>query len=318
MLHYLAKHLGDRFWGSGTSLSRALGEFVGTSTNGALSLPLLYVALGYNVPNLLASIAPSNTVVWIRVVENGHLDMSPSTGWERDYSPNNPRCFNKGGQDGGVMRACRDWVDKVILAVQLLVCITDFQPLFTEVQLRFYVHQFLHDLHDASLGIFHQLLQGILEIAQAPVAVNFPEVLRVVYLGERHVNGKLPVAPIPQMPPLDRAHGGMSGDPLIDEDGARPSFGTDTSTPLYMSIIGGVLDVGGHNEPFLGPVGLVGTVFWVPDIDAVVKGMVGDVINEPWRRGEGLIFFIGLFWVIVVDLGVLVVVVLSHGQRATS
>ena len=104
MLHYFAKHLGDRFWGSSASLNRALGGFVGTSTIGAFPIPLLHVALRYNVPNLLASVAPGDTAVQVRVVENGHFGGSPSTGRERDYSPNNPRCFNKGGLDGGVTR----------------------------------------------------------------------------------------------------------------------------------------------------------------------------------------------------------------------
>ena len=110
----------------------------------------------------------------------------------------------------------------------------------------------------------------------------------------------------------------MSGDPPVDEDRARPSFSTDTSTPFYMSIVGRVLDVGGDNEPFLGPVGLVGAVLRVPNVDAVIEGMVGDVINETWRWSEGLVFFVGLFWVFIIDLRVLVVVVFSHGQRATA
>ena len=90
---------------------------MGTSTIGALSVLLLLVALGYNVPCLLAPIAPGNMAVRVRVVEDGHLDWSPSTRWEWDYSSNDPRCFNKGGSDWGVARAYRDWVDKVVMAV---------------------------------------------------------------------------------------------------------------------------------------------------------------------------------------------------------
>ena len=77
---------------------------MGTSTNGAFSIPLLHVALRYNVPNLLASVAPSDTVVRIRVVENGHFNGSPSTGQEWNYGPDNPRCFDKGGLDRGVTK----------------------------------------------------------------------------------------------------------------------------------------------------------------------------------------------------------------------
>ena len=65
-----------------------------------------------------------------------------------------------------------------------------------------------------------------------------------------------------------------------------------------MGIVGGVLNVGGHNEPFLGPVRLVGTILGVPDIDAVVEGMVGDVVNETWWRDQVLVFFVVL-WVFI-------------------
>ena len=172
------------------------------------------------MPNLLASIAPGNATVWVCVVENGHFNGSPSTGWEWDYSPNNPRCFNKGGLDGGVTRAYGDWVDKAVLAVQFFIRVTDLQPLFTEVQLSLYVHQLLHDLHDPSLGILHQPLQGILEVAQASKAVNFPMVLGVVNLGKRHVDGKFLLVPVPQMPPFGRGHGGMSGNSPVYLDRA--------------------------------------------------------------------------------------------------
>ena len=81
-----------------------------------------------------------------------------------------------------------------------------------------------------------------------------------------------------------------------------------------MGVVGRVLDIGGHYESFLGPICLVGTVLRVPDIDAVIEGVIRDVVDEPWRWDRGLVFFIGLLWVLIVDLGVLIVVVLSHGQ----
>ena len=291
---------------------------MGSTTIGALSALLLLVALGYNMPHLLAPITPGNAAVRVRIMEDGHFDRSPSTRWKWGHGPNNSGRFHKGRLNWGVTRAYRDWVDEAIVAVQFLIRVADLQPLFAEFQLPFHGHQLLHNLHDASLGILHQLLQGVLEVAQAPIAINFPKVFRVIYLGERHVDGKFPVAPILQMPPLDRVHGDMRGDPPIDKDRARPSFSANTGTPFYMSIVGGVLDVGGNNEPLLGPVGLVGAVLRVPDIDAVVEWMVRDIINESRRWGKGLVFFIGLFWVFVIDFRVLVVVVLSHGQRATA
>ena len=81
-----------------------------------------------------------------------------------------------------------------------------------------------------------------------------------------------------------------------------------------MSIIGGVLDIGGHNKSFVGPVPFVGAVEGVYDVDVVKEGMVGDIVNKSQRQDRRLVFFVGLFWVLIIDLGVLVVVVLSHGQ----
>ena len=117
MLYHLTKHRGDRFRRSGTSLSGALGRFVGASTNGTLPVLLPHVALRYDMPYPLAPIASGNTVVWVHVMEDRHLDQSPSTRWERDHSPNNPGCFNKGGMDQGMARVYRNWVDKAVLAV---------------------------------------------------------------------------------------------------------------------------------------------------------------------------------------------------------
>ena len=53
------------------------------------------------MPNLLASVAPGDMVVRVRVVENGHFNGSPSTGWEWDYGPDKPRCFDKWGLGRG-------------------------------------------------------------------------------------------------------------------------------------------------------------------------------------------------------------------------
>ena len=76
MLHHFTKYLGDHFRGGGASLFRALGGFVGASTNGALPVPPLHRALGYDVPYFLAPIASGDTAVWVRVVEDGHFDRS--------------------------------------------------------------------------------------------------------------------------------------------------------------------------------------------------------------------------------------------------
>ena len=137
----------------------------------------------------------------------------------------------------------------------------------------------------------------------------------VINLGERHVDGEFPVTPIPQMPPFDRVHGGMSGDSPVHLDRAPPDFSSDTSASFHMSVVGGVLDIGGHNEPFLGPVCLVGAVLGVPDIDAIKEGMVRDIVNETWWWGQALV---GLLWVVIVDLRVLVIVVIWHGQRVAA
>ena len=65
----------------------------------------------------------------------------------------------------------------------------------------------------------------------------------------------------------------------------------------------------------MGPIHFIGTILGVPDVNAVEKGMVWDVVDKSWRWARGLVFFIGLLWVLIVDLGVFVVVVLSQGQR---
>ena len=81
-----------------------------------------------------------------------------------------------------------------------------------------------------------------------------------------------------------------------------------------MSIISRVFDEGGHDESFVGPVPFIGTIKWVSDVDAIEEGMVRDVVNESQRWGRGLVFFVGLLWVLVVDFRVLIIIVLSHGQ----
>ena len=93
---------------------------------------------------------------------------------------------------------------------------------------------------------------------------------------------------------------------------------SNTSTPLHMSVISRVFDIGGHNKPLVGPIPFIGTIEGVPDVDAIVEGMVGVVINESRRWGKGLVFFVGLLWVLIVGLGVLIVIVLFHGQRVAT
>ena len=110
----------------------------------------------------------------------------------------------------------------------------------------------------------------------------------------------------------------MSRDSPVYLDRARPGFGSHTGTSFYMGVIGRVLDIGGHDKSFRGPVCLISLVLGVPDIDAVVEGMVGDVVNEAWWWDQALIFFVGLLWVFVVDLRVLIVVVDRHGQCAAA
>ena len=93
---------------------------------------------------------------------------------------------------------------------------------------------------------------------------------------------------------------------------------SNASAPLHMSIISGVLDIGGHNKSFVGPIPFVGVIEGVPDVDAVIEGVVGEVVNESRRWGRGLVFFIDLLCVLIVDLGVLVIIVLSHGKCAAA
>ena len=94
-------------------------------------------------------------VVWVIAMEDGHFYCSPSSGWEWDNSPNNPRCFDQRGLDWSMAGAYRDWVNEVILAVQFFLYFTNLQPLFTEVQLSFNDYQLLHDFHDPPLGLPH-------------------------------------------------------------------------------------------------------------------------------------------------------------------
>ena len=50
--------------------------------------------------------------------------------------------------------------------------------------------------HDPPLGIPHQPLQCVLEVAQTPIMINFPMILGVVNLGKRHIDGKFPLVPL--------------------------------------------------------------------------------------------------------------------------
>ena len=103
-----------------------------------------------------------------------------------------------------------------------------------------------------------------------------------------------------------------SHDPLYRD--TRAGLSPNASASLHMCIVGRVLDIGGHNKSPVGPIPFISTILGVPDIYAVVEGVVEDVVDKSWRWDWGLVFFIGLLWVLIVDLGVLIVVVLFHGQ----
>ena len=60
-----------------------------------------------------------------------------------------------------------------------------------------------------------------------------------------------------------------------------------------MGIVCGVFNERGHDEPFVGPVPLVGMVGGVSDVDAVVEGVLGVIGDESWRRGKRLVFWSG-------------------------
>ena len=85
-----------------------------------------------------------------------------------------------------------------------------------------------------------------------------------------------------------------------------------------MRIVSGVLDIGGHNKSLMGPIPFISTIEGVPDIDAVVEGVVWVVVNKPWWRARRLVFFIGFLRVFIVDLRVFVIIVLLHGQCTTA
>ena len=58
---------------------------------------------------------------------------------------------------------------------------------------------------------------------------------------------------------------------------------------------------------------MVGTVGGVSDIDAVVEGVLRVIGDVPRGRGKRLVFWNGFHWVLIVDLGVLIVVAFRHG-----
>ena len=207
------------------------------------------------MPHLSAPETPDNlSPVWVIVMEDRHLHSSPGARWEQDYGPDDSGCFNKGGADEGVAGPYRDWVGKAEVAVQLLVYVANLQPLFSEVELSLDGHKFLHDLHNPPLSILHQPLQHILEVAQTPITINFPMLLGVINLGEHHVDGKFPLIPVPRVPPLERGHGGMSGDPPVDLDGAGTGLSPFASASGDHSVISRIFDVEGHDEPFMSPI----------------------------------------------------------------
>ena len=113
------------------------------------------------------------------------------------------------------------------------------------------------------------ICDSILEVAQVPIAINFHMVFGVIDLGECHVDGKFPLIPLPQVPPLNGVHGGVSGDSPIHLDRTWAGFGSYASASLYHSVISRVLDIVGHDESFVGPVPFIGVVKGVLDIDTV-------------------------------------------------
>ena len=53
-------------------------------------------------------------------------------------------------------------------------------------------------------------------------------------------------------------------------------------------------------------------------LDCDKERVVGVIVNETRRWDRGLVFFVGLFQILIVDLRVLIIVVLPHGQHMTS
>ena len=49
-------------------------------------------------------------------------------------------------------------------------------------------------------------------------------------------------------------------------------LGVVSQSSHYVCIVGGVLDIGGHDESLVGPISFISAIEGVPDIDAVVKG----------------------------------------------
>ena len=172
----------DHFWGSGVGVGGAFGDFVGAPACGAPVVLPLPGALRHYVSHLLAPEAPDNlAVVCVIAMEDRHLHSSPSTRREWHDCPNYPWCFYKGRLDRGMARAQWDGHGLTKVAVQLLVGVANLQPLFTEVQLAVHHYQFLHNLHHPSLGVSHQLLQHVMEIAQTPIVINFPMEFGVIH-----------------------------------------------------------------------------------------------------------------------------------------
>ena len=81
------------------------------------------------------------------------------------------------------------------------------------------------------------------------------------------------------------------------------------STSGDHGVVSGILDIGGHDKPFMGPVPFIGVIEGVSDVDAVIEGVVGVVGDESWRRARGLVFLIRL---LIIDLGVLIIVISRH------
>ena len=74
----------------------------------------------------------------------------------------------------------------------------------------------------------------------------------------------------------------MSGNSPVYLDRARTGVRSNTGTSLYVRIVSVVFDIGGHDESLVGPISFISAIEGVPDIDAVIEGVVWVIINKPW------------------------------------
>ena len=62
-----------------------------------------------------------------------------------------------------------------------------------------------------------------------------------------------------------------------------------TSASADHGVVGGILDEGGHNESFVGPISFIGAIKGISDIDAIMERVVGVIGDESRRRARGLV-----------------------------